>query len=127
MKLPLDYRHTGEWRWHLLFSAGGMPSSHASLVASLTWAIGLQNGFHSATFAIAAVVLLIVLYDAAGVRRAAGQHARVINRFILDLARGHPLKQEELREVLGHTPKQVATGTLLGIVVSSLMWWWLEN
>ena len=104
-----------------------MPSSHASLVASLTWAIGLQNGFHSATFAIAAVVLLIVLYDAAGVRRSTGQHARVINRFILDLARGHPLKQEELREVLGHTPKQVATGTLLGIVVSSLMWWWLEN
>ena len=127
IKVPFNYRHTRKWHWHLVFSAGGMPSSHAALVASLAWMIGLQNGFHTAIFAIAVVLVLIVLYDAAGVRWAAGQHARVINRFILDLARGHPLKQEELREVLGHTPQQVATGTLFGIIISWLMWWWLET
>ena len=127
IKVPLDYCRTGKWHWHLIVRAGGMPSSHVSLVASLAWSIGLQNGFQNALFAIAAVVVLIVIYDAAGVRRAAGQHARAINLFIMDLPLGHPLKQEELKEVLGHTPNQVASGTVLGIIVAWAMWWWMER
>lgn len=127
IKVPLDYAFTRELNWHLLLSAGGMPSSHAALVAGLAWAIGLENGFGSSVFAIAAVFAMIVIYDATGVRRAAGEHARVINRMIEDLATGHPLKEEELKELLGHTPGQVLAGTLFGIIVGSIVWAWLKN
>ena len=71
---------------------------HATLVSSLAWAIGLEYGFKTPEFAVAFVFAGIVIYDATGVRRAAGQHARVINRMIDDLAAGHPLKEEELKE-----------------------------
>jgi acid phosphatase family membrane protein YuiD len=127
IKVPLDYAFTRELNWHLLLSAGGMPSSHAALVAGLAWTIGLENGFGSSVFAVAAVFAMIVIYDATGVRRAAGEHARVINRMIEDLATGHPLKEEELKELLGHTPRQVLAGTLFGIIVGSLVWAWLKN
>nr|MBI2904661.1 divergent PAP2 family protein [Chloroflexota bacterium] len=127
IKVPLDYMFTHEFNWHLLLSAGGMPSSHAALVAGLCWAIGLEYGFNSPVFAVAAVVAIIVIYDATGVRRAAGEHARVINRMIEDLASGHPLKEEELKELLGHTPGQVLAGTIFGVLVGSLAWWWLKS
>ncbi len=127
IKVPLDYMFTREFNWHLLLSAGGMPSSHAALVAGLCWAIGLEYGFNSPVFAIAAVMAIIVIYDATGVRRAAGEHARVINRMIEDLASGHPLKEEELKELLGHTPGQVLAGTIFGVLVGSLAWWWLKS
>ncbi len=127
IKVPLDYMFTREFNWHLLLSAGGMPSSHAALVAGLCWAIGLEYGFNSPVFAVAAVVAIIVIYDATGVRRAAGEHARVINRMIEDLASGHPLKEEELKELLGHTPGQVLAGTIFGVLVGSLAWWWLKS
>ncbi len=123
IKVPLDYLFTREVNWHLLLSAGGMPSSHAALVAGLGWAIGLEYGFDSPVFAIAAVLAMVVIYDATGVRRAAGQHARVINRMIEDLSHGHPLKEEELKEVLGHTPGQVVAGTIFGIIFGALFWW----
>jgi hypothetical protein len=126
IKVPLDYLYTRELNWHLLLSAGGMPSSHATLVSALAWTIGLQFGFTSAEFAVAFVFAGIVIYDATGVRRAAGQHARVINRMIDDLAAGHPLKEEELKELLGHTPRQVFAGTLFGIFVGYLFWSWLK-
>ena len=113
-----------EVNWHLLLSAGGMPSSHAALVAGLSWAIGLEYGFDSPVFAIASVMAIIVIYDATGVRRAAGEHARVINRMIEDLTSGHPLKEEELKELLGHT-RQVAAGT---VFASSLaLFWWFKQ
>ncbi len=127
IKVPLDYMFTREFNWHLLLSAGGMPSSHAALVAGLSWAIGLEYGFNSPVFAIAAVMAIVVIYDATGVRRAAGEHARVINRMIEDLASGHPLKEEELKELLGHTPGQVLAGTIFGVLVGSLAWWWLKS
>ena len=127
IKVPLDYLYTRELNWHLLLSAGGMPSSHATLVSSLAWAIGLEYGFKTPEFAVAFVFAGIVIYDATGVRRAAGQHARVINRMIDDLAAGHPLKEEELKELLGHTPRQVFAGTLFGMFVGYLFWSWLKT
>lgn len=127
VKVPLEYIYTRELHWHLLLSAGGMPSSHATLVAALAWTIGLQYGFRSPEFAVAFVFAGIVIYDATGVRRAAGQHARVINRMIKDLAAGHPLKEEELKELLGHTPRQVFVGTLFGIFVGSGFWLWFKS
>ncbi len=127
IKVPLNYLFTREIDWSLLLSAGGMPSSHAALVTALAWTIGLQHGFDSAAFAVAFILAAVVIYDATGVRRAAGQHARVINRMIADLVEGHPLKEEELKELLGHTPRQVFTGLIFGWLVGWAVWNFISN
>jgi acid phosphatase family membrane protein YuiD len=123
IKVPLTYFTTGRWNWALLASPGGMPSSHSALVAGAAHMIGLTYGFDSPLFAIACILAIIVIYDATGIRRQAGRHARIINKMILDLSGGHPLKQEQLREVLGHTPLEALAGTLLGISVAQVTWW----
>ncbi|MCU0484614.1 MAG: divergent PAP2 family protein [Anaerolineales bacterium] len=122
IKVPLNFILYRDWNWSLLFSTGGMPSSHSALVAGAAHAAGLYMGFGSAYFALAAVIAIVVIYDATGIRRQAGKHAAVINAMIQDLATGHPLKEEQLREVLGHTPMEAVMGTLLGVVISQLVW-----
>lgn len=122
VKLPLTYISTGRWNWALLASPGGMPSSHSALVAGAAQMIGLTEGFDSPLFAIAFVVAMVVIYDATGIRRQAGRHARIINKMILGMQSGNPLKQEQLREVLGHTPLEALAGTLLGIGVAQIAW-----
>lgn len=123
LKVPLDYIHTKKLNWSLWFRAGGMPSSHSAVIAGATHAIGLYAGFDSPIFALGFVISMIVIYDATGIRRQAGKHAEIINQMITDLASGHPLKEETLREVLGHTPMQAFMGTLLGIVSAQIIWW----
>ena len=123
VKVPLEYVQTRRWNWALLFRAGGMPSSHSALVAGLAHAIGLYWGFGSPLFAIAFVLCMIVIYDATGIRRQAGRHARIINQMITDMASGHPLKQEQLREILGHTPMEALAGTILGVATAQVIWW----
>lgn len=122
IKVPLEFFQTRRWNWSLLFRAGGMPSSHSALVAGSAHAIGLYMGFDQPIFAIAVVIAMIVIYDATGIRRQAGKHAEVINAMIRDLTTGHPLKEEQLREVLGHTPFEALGGTLLGILIAQLYW-----
>jgi uncharacterized protein len=123
IKVPLNYLATRRWDWTLLLRAGGMPSSHSALVASATHAIGLFEGFNTPIFALAFVLAMIVIYDATGIRRQAGKHAEIINAIISDLAHGHPLREEQLREVLGHTPLEALGGTLMGLVVGHLTWY----
>jgi acid phosphatase family membrane protein YuiD len=120
VKTPLNYLLKHEWDWSLFFSAGGMPSSHSALVIAVTHAIGLMQGFGSPLYALAIVLSMIVLYDATGVRRQAGEHARVINAIVSDLVSGHPLKEEQLKELLGHTPGEVIAGATLGLVVAQI-------
>jgi hypothetical protein len=122
IKLPIEYLQTRHWNWALLVQAGGMPSSHSALVVGVTHAIGLSVGFGSALFALSFATCMIVIYDATGIRRQAGLHAEKINAMINDLAAGHPLKQEQLIEVLGHTPMEVLGGILLGLIVAQLTW-----
>jgi acid phosphatase family membrane protein YuiD len=122
VKVPLTFLSTGRWNWALLASPGGMPSSHSALVAGTAQMIGLTEGFDSPIFAIACVLAIVVIYDATGIRRQAGRHARIINKMILDMQSGHPLKQEQLREVLGHTPLEALAGTLLGVAVAQVTW-----
>ena len=121
IKVPLNYVLHHEWDWGLLFSAGGMPSSHTALVTGIAGGVGLQEGFHSAAFAIASVLAMIVIYDATGVRRHAGDHARVLNLMIDELLTGHPLAEKELKEVLGHTPREVIAGIALGLSIAYLV------
>jgi uncharacterized protein len=122
IKIPIEYLQTHKWNWSLLVQAGGMPSSHSALIVGITHGIGLSVGFDSALFALAFAMSMIVIYDATGIRRQAGKHAEMINAMINDLAAGNPLKEEQLREVLGHTPLEALGGILLGLVVAQLIW-----
>lgn len=117
LKVPIGYLGTKRLDWHLVFDPGGMPSSHSALVTATTLTIGLYEGFNTSLFALSVVVAMVVIYDATGIRRQAGIHAELINALIRDLATGHPLKEAQLKEVLGHTPTQALIGALFGLVV----------
>lgn len=122
IKMPLDYLRTRRWNWALLITTGGMPSSHSSLVTATTLAIGLYHGFDNPLFALGVAITMIVTYDAAGVRQQAGIHAQRINVLFDELLHGHPINQKDLREVIGHTPLEVAGGILLGLIVATAQW-----
>jgi hypothetical protein len=110
-----------ELRLSRLVSAGGMPSSHSALVMGLATATGRIAGFASAAFAISLVLAVIVMYDAAGVRRAVSIQARILNQMIDEAFQGKPFAEKRLRELIGHTPTQVIVGGLLGIGVALLV------
>jgi acid phosphatase family membrane protein YuiD len=122
LKIPIDYLQNKRWNWALFFGAGGMPSSHSALVTSAALAAGLYHGFNSPIFALAVVVAMVVVYDASGVRRQAGMQATKINVLVEELLKGHPISQEHLREVIGHTPLETIGGVLLGLVVAQGLW-----
>jgi acid phosphatase family membrane protein YuiD len=104
-----------------LVSSGGMPSSHSALVMGLATATGRVMGLESTAFAITVVLASIVMYDAAGVRRAVSIQARLLNQMIDEAFQGSPMAEKRLRELIGHTPIQVFVGALLGIGVALLI------
>jgi acid phosphatase family membrane protein YuiD len=104
-----------------LVSSGGMPSSHSALVTGLATATGRLTGIGSAYFAIAVVLAGIVMYDAAGVRRAVSIQARILNQMIDEAFQGKPFAEKRLRELIGHTPVQVFMGALLGVAIALLV------
>ncbi len=102
----------------LVISSGGMPSSHSSFVSAMTVSVGQKMGYDSALFAVCTIMSLVVMYDAAGVRRAAGKQAAILNK-IMDEIKTNTLNVEErLKELLGHTPIEVAAGAILGIIIA---------
>jgi acid phosphatase family membrane protein YuiD len=118
IKVPLEYLEHRRWNWGLWFSSGGMPSSHSALVVSAMLSVGLLQGFDTPEFAIAVAVAMVIVYDAAGVRREAGRHAERINILINELISGHPINERQLKEVIGHTPNEVVMGVILGVVTA---------
>ncbi len=104
-----------------IIGAGGMPSSHSAVVCSLATCIGKQYGFDSGIFAISMVMAFVVMYDAAGVRRAAGKQARILNKILETPGLTTGEVQEKLVEVLGHTPIQVFVGAILGIAIGAIL------
>jgi len=120
LKVPIEYAKTGQLNWSLWFSPGGMPSSHSALVSAAALSIGLNSGFDSAAFALSIVVAMVIVYDASGIRRQAGLQAEKINAVVNELLKGQPLSEEKLREVLGHTHRQVIAGIFLGVAVALL-------
>jgi len=117
------YFQTGKWNLRRFVETGGMPSSHAASVAALSTSIGIQQGFRSLLFAVTLYFSLVVMYDAAGLRRAAGRQAMVLNRLI-DEHFTHPGESaQKLMELLGHTPFEVLVGAMLG-VCSAVLWHW---
>ena len=103
--------------FRLFVGTGGMPSSHSAFVSCLATTIGLEAGWDSPVFFLALGMDTIIMTDAAGVRRAAGQQAKILNEIMEDFYSSKPFAQQKLRELLGHTPFQVLVGALLGICV----------
>jgi acid phosphatase family membrane protein YuiD len=125
LKVPIDTIREHRWNWALFFSAGGMPSSHSCLVTSTAVAVGLHVGFDNPLFAVSVALAMVVVYDATGIRRQAGMQAQTINILVDELLKGHPISEQHLREVLGHTPLEALGGVLLGLVLAIGLWlWW---
>lgn len=119
LKLVLDLAKNGKLNVRVLVETGGMPSAHSALVAALAAGVGQTVGWASPEFAIAVVFAVIVMYDAAGVRQAAGKQARILNQIIDEFFQeDHHFNEDRLKELLGHTPFQVIAGSILGVVIS---------
>jgi uncharacterized protein len=118
-----NFLRTRHWNLRRFVETGGMPSSHAASVCALSTMVGLREGFRSSLFGVTLFFSLIVMYDAAGLRRAAGRHAAVLNRLIDEHFKNPEKGAQRLMELLGHTPLEVLVGALLG-VGSALFWVW---
>ena len=108
---------TRKFNFKRIMGAGGMPSSHSAVVSSLAMLAGKEEGFDSSVFAVAVIFAFVVMYDAAGVRRAAGKQATILNKIISTPGLTDVEVKERLVEALGHTPFQVIIGSLIGVVV----------
>lgn len=117
-KLLYDRFETKKWHFERFIGAGGMPSSHSAVVVSLATLVGRNCGTNSPIFAVSAIVALITMYDAAGVRRAVGKQARVLNNI---LSNQNLSSAEKLQEMTGHTPIQVLAGALIGLIVGFIV------
>ncbi|MBW4604528.1 MAG: divergent PAP2 family protein [Calothrix sp. FI2-JRJ7] len=121
IKLAVEIIKNRKLNVQVLVTTGGMPSAHSALVTALAAGVGQTVGWQSPEFALATVFAIIVMYDAAGVRQAAGKQARILNQMIDELFREHPnFNEDRLKELLGHTPFQVIAGSALGVTVSLL-------
>ncbi|XP_057805825.1 uncharacterized protein LOC131020812 [Salvia miltiorrhiza] len=118
MKVFLNFCVERRWDFRIMFSCGGMPSSHSALCTALTASVAICHGVADSLFPVCLGFSLIVMYDAIGVRRHAGMQAEVLNVIVADMFQGHPISQRKLKELLGHTPSQVFAGALLGILVA---------
>lgn len=104
-----------------LFGDGGMPSGHSATVTSMAISCGLVYGFDSGIFAIAAIVAIIVMHDATGVRLETGKQAKIINELVEHLKDKRIPDEEKLKEFVGHTPLQVLCGAVLGVIVAIII------
>lgn len=129
IKIPIHFIVTKEFKPNLVFSTGGMPSSHSAAVAALTTGIGIIDGVTSTTFAISLVFSIIVMFDSSGVRRQAGEQAILLNQLVNDFQyfidgakdwkeKEDYEKRQEIKELLGHQPIEVFIGGLTGIGIA---------
>lgn len=122
MKVVLGVLRERRFNFEWFVGSGGMPSSHAALVASLAASTGLYNGFDSSVFAVAAAFAVITMFDAQGVRRQSGQQAEALNKILEDLYAHKGLQEERLKELFGHNPNEVFAGGTLGILIAVLFY-----
>ena len=121
LKMAGGYVREKRLDWSFFIRSGGMPSAHTALVTSLATTIGFLDGFNSPIFGASAVFALIVMYDAAGVRRSVSKQSVILNRILQELKEHRPKDVEhDVRQLIGHTPIQVFNGALVGITVAIL-------
>ncbi|HEU5139777.1 MAG TPA: divergent PAP2 family protein [Bacillales bacterium] len=135
-KVPIHLIAARRLNWGLLISNGGMPSSHSCAVTALATGVGLEVGFASPIFAVAAMFAIITMFDAAGVRRQAGEQASLLNQLRKDFGifvsefkswqeKSGYEKQKDLKELLGHKPAEVYSGAILGIILAVVVHRWI--
>ena len=118
LKVTIDLLSNRKIDFRRLVSAGGMPSSHSAFVVALSTSVGFTQGFDSALFAVSATFAGIIMYDAAGVRRAVGIQAGMLNEIVDDIYKHRPVGEKKLKELIGHTPFEVFAGAVLGFFIS---------
>ena len=119
LKVVVELARSQTLNFRVMLESGGMPSSHSALVTALATGIGQVVGWDSIEFAMATIFAVIVMYDAAGVRQAAGKQAQVINQIVAEFFQdGHSFGDEKLKELLGHTPIQVLMGGIVGVAIA---------
>ncbi|GGM37144.1 putative membrane protein YuiD [Paraliobacillus quinghaiensis] len=129
VKIPIHFIATKEFEPGLAFSTGGMPSSHSAAVAAVTTGIGMEHGVSSGLFAVSCIFSIIIMFDATGIRRQAGEQAIILNMLVKDFnyfieeakvwsKKEEYQKKEELKELLGHQPIEVFFGGLTGIILA---------
>ena len=116
-KVIYDLVKTRRFNFKRIMGAGGMPSSHSAIVTGLATLIGKYEGVNTPIFALALIMAFVVMYDACGVRRAAGKQAALLNKIVETPGLTSVQVSERLVEVLGHTPIQVIVGAIIGIIV----------
>jgi hypothetical protein len=123
LKVVSKLARTGNLDFRMMAKTGGMPSSHSATTMAMATSVGLIEGFDSVAFAIALCLAVIVMYDAAGVRRTVGLQAKVLNQMIAEIFSEHPhISGERIKEFLGHTPIEVVVGAAMGILIA-----WIFN
>lgn len=121
LKIPLYRIVDGKWDWRRFFGSGGMPSSHTASMVALTIMVGFLQGFATPLFAVSFMITTVVMYDATGVRRETGTQAEIINEIVKHvIVDGKPITNDELKELVGHTPLEVLGGAIVGILVATL-------
>jgi acid phosphatase family membrane protein YuiD len=122
IKMMLFYFSQKRFDFRLLVGTGGMPSSHSAFVASLATVMGIETSWDSPLFMLALGFAIVTMNDAQGVRRASGHQAAILNRIADDMYQKKPFRPERVKELLGHTPIQVMTGAVIGIVIAVLFY-----
>lgn len=117
--LSVRQKHRFDVRWFL--GTGGMPSAHSAGVTALATAVGVRVGFETAIFAMALMFALVTMFDAQGVRRAAGRQAVALNKILDELYAGKQISEERVKELLGHTPVEVLVGAAVGCLVAAFL------
>ncbi len=121
LKLVVEFAQHRALNPRVLVETGGMPSAHSALVTALACGVGQTIGWNTPAFAVTSVFAVIVMYDAAGVRQAAGKQAKILNQILDELFQENAeFNQDRLKELLGHTPVQVIAGSALGVVIAWL-------
>lgn len=119
MKIPTYWLVEKKLDWRRIMGSGGMPSSHTAFVVALTIMVGSVEGFQTALFAVCFTLAAIVMYDATGVRRETGTQAQVINEILRNVfINGKPISDDNLKELVGHKPIEVAGGAIIGLITS---------
>ena len=112
-------------RWSRMFDTGGMPSSHTSLVTTLTLAVGATEGVSSVLFSVVLIFSLYFVFEATGLRQEVGQQAKLLNEMVDELFQTHHLDQKRLRELVGHTWTEVLGGVVVGVLVFLVLRGWI--
>lgn len=120
VKMANAFRRTRRVDMHFFVSTGGMPSAHSAMVCALATSIGITEGFDHAITMLAAAFAAVTMFDAAVVRRATGQQARILNQMLDEIVLKHRFSERRLKELLGHTRLEVFVGMLVGIVCAIL-------